>query len=254
MLAVAAALVVIVAGAGLLLYHFRDKTHGHITGAQITSARIDGQQVEALAAGRSGPRALLVFAHGVDGDHRTPTENRVVPFTQKLIDDGWVVAASDAGGAAWGSSKSQRDYLDLIGWARQHYRISGVVLLGESMGGVASLDLAASGKVADLRGWVGVSPVTNLPAMTDFTESIDQALTPAEQRQVDPLALSPDALADVPMSIYASPTDTVAPPAVEVTPFVQRMAPTVQIAVRSCAGGHVAPGCYDPAAVESLVR
>ena len=228
-----------------------------LTDARVVEDTLLGQRVLSVTSTRpvTGPRPVALMLHGAGHDHRVPVEQAAQQFTQELIDAGWIVAASDAGGDAWGAPPSQRAYLDLLDHLRSQYPVDGVVLVSMSMGGVAGLNLVADRAVPDLLGWVGITAVTNLRAMAAdprFTGYVEAALDDAQVARLDPLTLPAQRLAGVPLIAIASPADPWTPPGEQLTPFVAHMSDVNPVQVLECRDGHVGVDCYRADVVRSL--
>ena len=88
----------------------------HLKAATVEEGAVDGQAVLVVRSDHrlEGARPLALVIHGAGSGHRAPLSVKAGAFTQSLIDAGWVVAASEAHGDAWGSPTSQRDYLELL--------------------------------------------------------------------------------------------------------------------------------------------
>lgn len=108
------------------------------------------------------PKTLALYFHGSSETQDTPFTGLGKNITDKLISEGYIVAASFAGGNAWGNQDSQDDYYDLYAYINGLYNINKVVFIGQSMGGLTSLNLLASNRITECYAWYGVYPVTNL--------------------------------------------------------------------------------------------
>jgi hypothetical protein len=226
--------------------------------AAIRAMTVDGQRGLVVTADHpvAGARQVALVLHGAGSDRRAIIEKKAETFTQSLIDAGWVVAASDAHGDAWGAAGSQRDHLELLTRLRSEFPVGGVVLVSLSMGGIAGLHLAASGSIPDLAGWVGITPVTNLPAIARdrrFSASIRTALTGDQIASLDPASIPPDRFRGVPLIVTESPgRDPWTPPQQQVAPFVAHVGSIDPVRVIDCSGGHVGADCYPTAVVVAL--
>lgn len=108
------------------------------------------------------PKTLVLYFHGSSETQDTPFTGLGKNITDKLISEGYIVAASFAAGNAWGNQDSQDDYYDLYAHIKGLYNINKVVFIGQSMGGLTSLNLLASNRITKCYAWYGVYPVTNL--------------------------------------------------------------------------------------------
>lgn len=120
---------------------------------------------------------LAIYFHGAGETENSAftqiDEKRITDF---LISKGIIVATSYANGVAWGNQTSQDDYYDLYDYINSNFDIGKVVFIAQSMGGLASLNLLASGRI-DVDCWYGIFPVTNLYNMYQgvFASEIETA-------------------------------------------------------------------------------
>jgi dienelactone hydrolase len=152
--------------------------------------------------------SLAVFVHG-SGQTRSSIlhEHRDVIVAQELVAHGYLVLAADAGGRAWGDAASVADYEHLIAATVRDHGVRDVFLMGESMGGLATMQLAA--RVPDVRAVVAWYPVCDLRTMqhkSHYAAAIAKAWATGNRRVVSPVAVP-----DVPTTIWASAADTVVP-------------------------------------------
>jgi pimeloyl-ACP methyl ester carboxylesterase len=150
--------------------------------------------------------SLAVFVHG-SGQTRYSilrTERDFI-VARELVEHGYLVLAADAGGRAWGDAASVAEYERLIATTVRDRRVRDVVLMAESMGGLATMQLAA--RVPDVRAVVAWYPVCDLRTMEhkpSYAAAIAKAWARGDRRVVSPVAVPA-----VPMRIWASPDDTV---------------------------------------------
>lgn len=227
-----------------------------VEAAVVAEPTIGGQ--EALVLGNpSGPRQpLVVLLHGAGGSRLTLVGERVLPFAQELVDRGYLVASSDAHGTVWGTDSSRRDYRQLYRWVAERYDVGPVVLVSESMGGVAGLQMVAADAVPRIAGWIGVSPVTDLQWAADdpqLSGSVREALTEEDVRRLDPMRIPPERFADEQLVMFVSGEDTVVPPR-HGREFAAHLRPVADVELRSCPDGHASAACYVPDAVDALLE
>ena len=160
-------------------------------------------------------RGVLIYHHGAGEDlddfvDRQSSESLV----GRALDAGWAVAASHAHGDHWGSQASVDANAALWEAVEEVLDVDAVVLLAHSMGGLSSLSCIVAGCVPDVDGWIGVYPLVDQRTMA--RSSIAAAALPAITAAfggMPPASLIPiehvDALADVPMLMWASPQDQV---------------------------------------------
>ena len=210
---------------------------------------IDGQQAVVLAGQQSGRHDLVIVLHGLGGSAGLVEEPKAAAFTRRLVADGFVVAASDAHGDAWGDAASQADYVRLHQWVAQRFDIDRTVLVSSSMGAIAGLQLAAHRDVPRLAGWVGVSPVIDLPGAArsgPLRDDVD--LSPEQLRALDPSRVPGRALRGLPMAVVISPADGVVS-----VPAAERFARRTGARLVTCSGGHAAEDCFRAAVVENML-
>lgn len=149
--------------------------------------------------------ALVVFLHGW-GQTRAGllTRRSQATVTRALTARGYTVLAADAALKAWGDPASVAEYREAIERTRTRYGLRDVFLMGESMGGLATMQLART--LPAVRAVVAWYPVCDVRTMTErrFQASIDAAWAGRSRRPVSPVAVGP-----TPMLIWASAADTV---------------------------------------------
>lgn len=125
------------------------------------------------------PTPLVIYFHGAgeyeDAAFGVSNEKAV---TDALIAAGYIVASSAGGGPnPWGNQASQDAYVALHGYIAGIFNLSHVLFIGQSMGGLPSLNLAVANRIPNMRGWYGIYPVTNLNAAytTHFASLIEAA-------------------------------------------------------------------------------
>lgn len=213
-------------------------------GAVVRAVDVPGGPAYVVAPRGPGPHPLALYTHGAGAPEKGLLAYRRA-FIQDLVDHGFVVAAAYAGGPAWGDAASQAAYRALYERATADHDVGDVVVVSESMGGVAGLHLVAGGGVP-ARAWVGISPVTNLPATAGVARlrpSIARALSADDVAALDPMRLDLDG---VRLVVYADPADRVVPTA-------DNGAALPGAELRPCTGGHVAVGCFRAAEIAALL-
>jgi pimeloyl-ACP methyl ester carboxylesterase len=221
----------------------------------VARPKIDGQRALVVGNRTRGPRPLVIMLHGVGGNRRMLMNDRIRSFTQTLVDGGYLLAASDGHGTAWGARPAQQDYRRLYRWVADHHRVGRVVLVSVSMGGITGLNLVADDAIPRLAGWIGVSPVTDLQwASQDahLSESVAAALGPGAVRRLDPMRMSPRRFAGKRLVIFTAGGDTVVPE-VYARRFAEHVAPSTRVRFERCVGVHAGQDCFSPAAVEALL-
>lgn len=152
---------------------------------------------------------LIIAGHGHGGDvEEWLTGPDQAAMRDALLAAGYSIAASDAGGNVWGAPNSVRAYEDLYNWAKRETRVQEVILLGQSMGALPTLQVL--GKVPATK-FVGIYPVCDLASMTDKFPTFRQAWpdgAPADLAPVQPKY--PSGFRAI---YFSSPYDTTVPKA-----------------------------------------
>ncbi|MGY1639803.1 alpha/beta hydrolase family protein [Geodermatophilus sp. SYSU D00703] len=178
-------------------------------GAGVHDVRVGGEDAMVLLPEQANGR-VVVYLHGYEADSAALLND--VAFgevAEGLVDAGYAVAASDAGGNAWGDPASVAAHADLAAAVTDLVDATDVYLVAESMGGLAGAQLVEQRRIPGLRGYAGIFPLCDLSSVyDDFAESIDAAYGSAVEGALE--ELSPVALGDaVPAVFWASDDDTV---------------------------------------------
>lgn len=154
--------------------------------------------------------ALAVFVHGSgQGRETILRDRRDFVVARALVDHGYLLLAADAGGRAWGDAASVSDYERLITATVRAHDVHDVFLMAESMGGLATMQLAARMPgVRAVTAWYPVCDLRTMEHKPHFAAAIAKAWATGDRRIVSPVAVPP-----VPLTIWASPQDTVVPAA-----------------------------------------
>ena len=233
--------VVAVASGAMLAWHERGRIEGWLPKspteavAKVADVHETVEGTVAVPADQNGSLVLYVHGSGQRGiDAFSDAETSTV--TARLLQDGYVVAAADAHGDAWGNPASVEDYEQLVTTVRARYDLSKTYILAESMGGLAGAELAASSSVS---AWAAFYPVCNIDSLND----------PELQRQIG-AAYPHGAPAKTPwprkpVAVWASPADTVVPAAQNAYPC----ASAVDGVIHQTTGDHGDASNFDPEAV-----
>jgi pimeloyl-ACP methyl ester carboxylesterase len=202
------------------------------------------------------PRPMLLFSHGSGSDELQPLSHFQQLYTD-LLSDGFAIASTNAHGNNWGNAAAQTDLLELYRYLRDTYALGPLILWGNSMGGLASLNALASGAIP-CAGWIGTQPVCDLDAIyaagafvTDIRTAYGVNGTgsdyAAKTAGFNPMARSGREFYGVPMRFYASPADTVVAKAQHTDPMAAKVAPyTPEATVIATSGDHGDPSHWAP--------
>jgi alpha-beta hydrolase superfamily lysophospholipase len=155
---------------------------------------------------------LVVYAHGVEARATALLNDEAFgALADGLVAAGYVVAASDAAGDAWGDAASVDAHAALATAVTGVAGSREVYLVAESMGGLAGAQLVTGRRIPGLRAYAGISPLCDLgSARRDYGDSIEAAHGPAVDEAV--ARLSPVRLeAAVPVRFWASAEDVTVP-------------------------------------------
>lgn len=221
----------------------RDGTPGEM-GATLETGEAGGYRYTLLVPQSCPAAALCLYVGGVGETEDAPTRDPLKREVERaLLAGGYAVAASAAGNNAWGHPDAVAGYAAMVDHLRP--RFGRVVILSQSMGGLAGLNLLA--RRDDIRDWYGIYPVCSLPAMWDdgrgrFAGDIRRRFGGEDFAGADPLALPPDAFRGKRLRLAASYEDTVVPRA----DHGDRLIGAVVV---PCTGDHGDPSHFRPADV-----
>ncbi|GAA2754199.1 alpha/beta hydrolase family protein [Amnibacterium kyonggiense] len=189
---------------------------------------------------------LVVFLHGWGQTRWSLLSRREEASVAHAIGDaGFTVLAADADGKAWGDPASLADYRSLIERTQARYRLHDVFLMGESMGGLATMQLART--LPDVRAATAWFPVCDIRTMREprFQATIRDAWRGRSRAPISPVRVG-----DTPLMVWASPADTVVTAATNAAVCVaEAKAAGASVTYIQTSGEHGDPSNYDPAAV-----
>jgi predicted alpha/beta hydrolase family esterase len=206
---------------------------------------LDGQPTLGLSKKNKALTGLVVFFHGLDTDEHSmisdPTHKQL---TDSLLNAGYAVVSSNAGGNSYGNPASRQNYLDLARMAAYHYHVTDIYLLAESMGAIAAVDILATPDTLPVRGLAAISPALDLDnAPPPYRSAIEAAYPGQSIDSVSPMNLPPDQLLGKKVRFYASQDDKIVPTADNAAAFEDRFGTAAAISIVPCTGGHLAPSC-----------
>ncbi|MGT2426634.1 alpha/beta hydrolase family protein [Amnibacterium kyonggiense] len=186
---------------------------------------------------------LVVFLHGWGQTRWSLLSRREEASVAHAVSDaGFTVLAADADGKAWGDPASLADYTTLIERTKARYRLQDVFLMGESMGGLATMQLART--VPDVRAATAWFPVCDIRTMR---ERRFQATIRAAWRGRSRAPISPVRVGDTPLTVWASPEDTTVDAATNAAVCVaEAKASGAPVTYIQTSGEHGDPSNYQP--------
>jgi pimeloyl-ACP methyl ester carboxylesterase len=206
---------------------------------------VDGQPTLGIVSRDVTPRAVVIFFHGLDNHEGSLIADEPhKELTDDLVNAGFAVISSNAGGNAYGNPASQRNYRELAKQAVEHYRVQNVFLLAESMGAIAAANLLASGDPPNVLGLAAISPVLNLAnPPSEHRDAIASSFPADSIEAVDPIGLPPEEFQGKNVRIYATPEDSLVLTDVNALAFQARFGSVANISTVSCTGPHLDRSC-----------
>jgi hypothetical protein len=216
------------------------------------------------------PAPLIIDCHKSGGTELTPYEEAAVsPFAQALADAGYIIATArdDSGnplnnheGRRWGNPPSVANYLRLHDWARKHFAVRDVFIIGSSMGGVAASNLMTNGGLKP-RGAVFVGACFDMGTLysnATFTGPMNSAYAASNSTEFNTNSAGwnpldkPSAFAGIPMRIYYGTGDTTVPGSTNSVPFHNAVSAYTTSTLIAASGGHLAADQYRASEVISF--
>lgn len=178
-------------------------------GAGVHEVQVDGQDAIVIRPDVPNGR-LVIYAHGYEARATAVLNDEAFgELADGLVAAGYVVAAGDAGGDAWGDPASVDSHAALAAAVTDLVAATDVYLVAESMGGLAGARLVEGRRIPGLRAYAGIQPLCDLGSVYDeYAASIDAAYGPAvgtALRELSPVPLD----GAVPALFWASEDDTV---------------------------------------------
>jgi pimeloyl-ACP methyl ester carboxylesterase len=206
---------------------------------------IDGEQVLGISANDVLTRAVVVFFHGPGGNEFSIGDPEHLQMTTDLVNAGFAVVASRAGGDAFGNPASQRNYIYLGGAAAEHYGTENIFLLAESMGAVAAANLLATRMGGRVRGFVAINPMLDLAAATpQFQSLVAKSYEAQPLDESNPMNLPVEAFHNKKMKFYVNRDDAKVPAGANAFAFKERFGSTADISIVECSGSTGDKSCY----------
>jgi pimeloyl-ACP methyl ester carboxylesterase len=155
--------------------------------------------------------ALVLWVHGQGGNvEEILSEEHHVGMRDQLLDAGYTIASTDGTGNGWGNEFSVLAYEALADWATNEAGTTSNVLIGQSMGGLASLQLIDT--LPDVAAWAGIYPVCNLDSVAATFPAALDAYGVAEWVSIPELSpVIPAGVDGLPMLFFHSPNDHAVP-------------------------------------------
>ncbi len=214
---------------------------------------VSGEDVVSLSPGGE-PEAIVLYLHGMGGGSEDVVSGKMAPMAESLVEAGYAVVASDAGGDGFGNPAGREDHAAALAWARDRLGDAPVVLLAESMGGLSALPLMAGGELDPVAGMVGISPALTTRGWRQSSLGDEIGAAWRSAPPADPLTLPVEDFRGDAFLFYVAPEDDVTPTSVNAGAFADRVEGIASVTLVACRGGHVDPSCYRPAEVTRWVQ
>ncbi|WP_369130482.1 alpha/beta hydrolase [Modestobacter roseus] len=221
---------------------------GPAPGPEVVDLVVDGEPATAVVPPGT-PRGLVLYLHGLNGDHTALANGDQAGVVERLVDDGYVVAAADAHRNAFGNEASQQSYVTLAQELTDRYGTPRTFLIAESMGAVAGLKLVAADAIPDLAGAALISPLTDLAVTvgSEFEPQVRQAYGGELPIGAEnPADLPAEEFAGEHLRFYLAADDDFVVSAQNADPLIARLEGVAEVSVVGCQGGHVDASCFQP--------
>jgi len=124
----------------------------------------------------SGP--IIIYSHPHAQNERVGPGNQGAALIAACVAQGWPVIASNGHANNWGNQNVLDDNLDAYNYMAARMTVTKVIMIGSSMGGLASSLAVPDGRIPNIKGVVGIDAVFNLAnlyGVSAYTSAIDTA-------------------------------------------------------------------------------
>lgn len=198
------------------------------------------------------PSPVVIYFHGLGGNVDAPYTGSASNFEKACVNAGYIFAASDGySDSSFGMQAAIDEYVRVYRNVRDTHNIGRVFLMGESMGGLVSLNLLGQRAIPNVAGYVGIYPLTSLEAAyatssgwatqirTNYGIAANGSDYDAKTAGYSPIKRPASDYQGVPMRFYASPGDAVVSKAANTDAFAARVAGvTPEATVVATTGDH----------------
>lgn len=206
--------------------------------------QVDGQPTLAISKIGMMIRGIVVYFHGVDQDEFSVSSDPPHKvMTKSLVDAGFAVVSSKAGGNAFSDASTVHHYRELGSMAMQHYGIEDIYFLAESWGAIPAFNLLA-GDYTPVRGIAAINPVVNIGSAEAAWPALAEQSSDRSPAVINPMDLPPALLQGKNIKFYASKDDSVVRPSDNAGAFQDRFDSVAKISVVQCSGPHGDGSCF----------
>lgn len=222
-----------------------------ITKFEYFRITVDGQPTLGISAKDAMVRAVVIFFHGMGTSDFTMTSDQAhSDLTAALVDAGFAVFSSAAGGDAWGNPASQHNYLYIGGIAAEHYGTANVFFVAETMGALAATNFLAQGFSPRVKGFAAINPVFDIESMpAKYKPSINASYPNQSLAAASPINFPLDSFNNAKMMFFVSPDATEVPAGPNADAFTNKFGPHSNITTVPCAGEIGDPSCFQGDAI-----
>jgi hypothetical protein len=213
------------------------------SGFDYLRIQVDGQSTLAVMKKDIMIRGIVVYFHGIDQDEFAVTlDGARKALTYKLVNAGFAVVSSHAGGNAFNDSATLENYRQLGSMAMQHFQIQNIYFLAESLGAIPAINLFVS-DYTPVRGFAAINPALDFASATSEWPAFAATYPPAETQVRNPMSFPFSALRGKNIRFYASPGDSLVRADANALAFQNRYQSVADISVVKCAGQNGDASC-----------
>lgn len=216
---------------------------------------------------KASGNTLVIWNHQHSGTEAITSSFFMYPLIHAAINEGYIFAASRLHGDNWGNNDALTDLTNLYNYVNSRWPVSNVVLIGGSMGGLATALAIPYAAVPNIKACIGIDAVFDLAAMhasASYTTSVRTAYGVASDGSDystktaghDPMLRPAADFGTVPWRFYGSDTDTTVPPATHMDLFKAKINATAEesVTIRHAEGHLAPPGARSQDVIEFIRR
>lgn len=206
------------------------------------------------------PKDCVIMCHGRPGDENTFSKNgNAQVLLHAFMDHGRYVCCesragfnvTDTGARNFGNQSALDSYRLLYEYVARNFNIENVFVLGQSMGGLSSLNTYAEQRIPNMKGWVGIAPICDLRSWSNLNDlyaayGVDnEADLAAAIVGYNPIDLPPETWLRC-FRAYASYDDGTVSRAANADPFIASLIYAREAELVACSGDHISADHYRP--------
>lgn len=210
---------------------------------------------------------LVIWSHQHTGTEAiVPSTLPTYPLIHSCANEGWIVAASRMHGDNWGNADAITDLTNLYSYINGLWGISKVILVGGSMGGLATALAIPYAAVPNIKACItvdGVLNLANMHAAPSYTSTVRTAYGVAADGSDyatktaghDPMLRPAADFGSVPWMINLTDADTAVVPSANGDAFATKIAATAsEVMVVRHEGGHLASTGVHPDKIIAFIK